>query len=151
MINVRLGVIKDEAGRTVKVFGANQDITERKRSEEALGRSEQMLQLVLDSIPQRIIWKDLDLNYIGCNKNAALSVSLSDPKELVGKSDYDIVSQDSAEKYRADDQEVIVTGRSKIELRRGASIEGWEHALAEDDQGSPSRLTRERHRRDGLL
>jgi PAS domain S-box-containing protein len=122
LINVRLGVIKDEAGRTVKVFGANQDITERKRSEEALGRSEQMLQLVLDSIPQRIIWKDLDLNYIGCNKNAALPVSLSDPKELVGKSDYDIVSQDSAEKYRADDQEVIVTGRSKINFEEGLQL-----------------------------
>ncbi len=125
LINVRLGVIKDEAGRTVKVFGANQDVTERKRSEEALGRSEQMLQLVLDSVPQRIFWKGLDLNFIGCNMKAALSIGLSDPKELVGKSDYDIVSRDSAQKYRADDQEVIVTGASKIRLRRGASIERW--------------------------
>jgi PAS domain S-box-containing protein len=122
VINVRLGVIKNEAGRTVKVFGANQDITERKRSEEALARSEQMLHLVLDSIPQRIIWKDLDLNYIGCNKNAALSVGLTDPRELVGKNDFDIVRRDSALKYQADDRAVMDTGMSKIDFEENLQL-----------------------------
>jgi PAS domain S-box-containing protein len=35
-ITVRYGVVKDAAGRTVTVYGANQDITERKHAEEAL-------------------------------------------------------------------------------------------------------------------
>jgi PAS domain S-box-containing protein len=130
VINVRFGVIKDTSGRTVKVFGANQDITERKRSEEALDRSQQMLQLVLDSVPQRIIWKDRDLNYIGCNKNASIAVGLSDPKDMVGKNDYDIVMKDSAEKYRADDRQVIESGTSKINFEeRLQMLDGGERWL----------------------
>ena len=35
-IIVRLGVIKDDKGRTIKTYGANQDITERKKAEEKL-------------------------------------------------------------------------------------------------------------------
>ncbi|MBN2217534.1 MAG: PAS domain S-box protein [Pirellulales bacterium] len=40
-IAVRYFVIKDDQGRTVKTYGANQDITDRKRAEEALRASEQ--------------------------------------------------------------------------------------------------------------
>ncbi len=41
-IAVRYFVIKDNEGRTVKIFGVNQDITERKRVEEALRESEEI-------------------------------------------------------------------------------------------------------------
>jgi PAS domain S-box-containing protein len=43
IINVRYGLIKDVKGRTVKTYGANQDITENKRKEEALRASETKL------------------------------------------------------------------------------------------------------------
>jgi PAS domain S-box-containing protein len=36
IISARFGVVKDAAGRTIKTYGANQDITELKRVEEAL-------------------------------------------------------------------------------------------------------------------
>src|SRR4030065_2637574 len=39
-IAVRIFIIKDDKGRTVKTYGVNQDITERKRMEEALRESE---------------------------------------------------------------------------------------------------------------
>ncbi|MCL5735759.1 MAG: PAS domain S-box protein [Actinobacteria bacterium] len=42
-INVRYGITKDEHGRTIKTHGANQDITERKRTEEALALAEEQL------------------------------------------------------------------------------------------------------------
>ncbi len=45
-IMVRFGVTKDEYGRTIKTHGANQDITERKRAEEALRQSNRKLNLL---------------------------------------------------------------------------------------------------------
>ncbi|HUK38801.1 MAG TPA: PAS domain S-box protein, partial [Methanomicrobiales archaeon] len=39
-INVRIAITKDEHGKTVKTHGANQDITDRKRMEEAIRESE---------------------------------------------------------------------------------------------------------------
>jgi signal transduction histidine kinase len=43
---VRIGITKDAEGRTIKTHGANQDITERKRDEEALRQANKKLKLL---------------------------------------------------------------------------------------------------------
>ncbi len=90
------------------------EMVRRRRAEGALDSSQQMLQLILDSIPQRVIWKDKELTYIGCNKNAANEVGLSKPRMLIGKNDHDIVDGDSAERCRADDRQVMESGIAKM-------------------------------------
>lgn len=47
---VRFRVVKDEQGRTIRTIGANQDITERKQSEEALKAEQEWAQTILDSV-----------------------------------------------------------------------------------------------------
>ncbi len=89
------------------------DITSRNQAEEALFSSQQMLQLVLDSIPNRVFWKDLNLNYLGCNKTAARDAGLTDPSDIVGKNDYELAWRDSAPSYREDDRQVMESGVPK--------------------------------------
>jgi PAS domain S-box-containing protein len=90
------------------------DITQRKKAEEELFGSQQMLQSVLDTIPQRVFWKDRNSVYIGCNKALARDAGLSDPSELIGKTDYDNAFRKTADLYRADDQQVMESGLSRI-------------------------------------
>ncbi len=40
-LSVRFFVVKDDKGKTIKTYGVNQDITERKKAEEAIRKSEQ--------------------------------------------------------------------------------------------------------------
>ena len=94
--------------------GVAVDISERKRAEEALFNSRQMLQSVLDTIPQRVFWKDRNLVFLGCNKHLAHDVGYSDSSEMIGKTDYDHSSSAIAEHFRADDREVMETGKPKI-------------------------------------
>lgn len=47
-IAVRFFVVKDENGKTIKTYGVNQDITERKRAEEALRQANQDLKAAID-------------------------------------------------------------------------------------------------------
>lgn len=101
-------------GEVQWIDGVVTDITEQEKAEEALRGSQQMLQLVLDNVPDRVFWKDRDLNYIGCNQNAARDAGLLNPSEIVGKNDQELAWRDSADSYRADDQQVIETGISKI-------------------------------------
>ena len=63
-----MGAYKDNQGRTVKTYGANQDITERKRAEQALRESESNLQSVFDAVPVGICFMK-DRVYKRVNKN----------------------------------------------------------------------------------
>ena len=47
-----------------------------------------MLQLIIESIPVRVFWKDRDLRYMGCNTLFARDAGLSQPEQLLGKDDF---------------------------------------------------------------
>ncbi|MGD0251451.1 MAG: PAS domain S-box protein [Verrucomicrobiota bacterium] len=89
-------------------------ISQRKGVEGELFKSRQMLRLILDNIPQRVFWKDRNLKYLGCNRHFALDGGYSDPNELVGKSDFEVSWKAIADRYRADDQQVLDTGKPKL-------------------------------------
>jgi two-component system sensor histidine kinase/response regulator len=89
------------------VLAIARDITERKRAEEELYESRQMLQSILDTIPQRVFWKDRNISYLGCNKALAIDAGLNDPAEIIGKTDYELSWGETAERYRADDRLVM--------------------------------------------
>jgi PAS domain S-box-containing protein len=91
--------------------------------------SEEMLQLVLDTIPQRVFWKDTDSVYVGCNRPLARDAGFDNPSDLIGRTDYEMSWKPSADLYRADDREVTRTGISKINYEepqlRSDGSEGW--------------------------
>lgn len=91
-----------------------QDITDRKRSDEELRESQQMLRLILDTIPVRVFWKDQNLNYLGANQPFARDAGLQSPEELIGKDDYQMGWAPQADLYRADDLAVIQSGQPKL-------------------------------------
>jgi signal transduction histidine kinase len=47
----RATVVRDGSGKAVRVYGTNFDVTERKRAEQAASESQQLLQLVLATLP----------------------------------------------------------------------------------------------------
>jgi len=76
--------LKDKFGNFQGVIGTAIDITERKRSEEALQKAKDQLQAVLDAVPWFISWISSDLRYIGVNKKLAGSFNLL-PETFIGK------------------------------------------------------------------
>jgi len=90
------------------------DMTSRKQMEEELFRSTQMLRMILDATPNRIFWKDRNSVFLGCNRAFAEDCGLADPGAIAGKTDFDLPWRTDAERYRADDQEVMSTGRPKL-------------------------------------
>lgn len=100
--------------RPWRAAGVVTDITERKQAEEALRTSHQILDGIVNTIPIRVFWKDRDLVYLGCNAIFAQDAGFADSKDIVGKDDYQMGWRDLAELYRADDRQVIESGRSKL-------------------------------------
>lgn len=97
------------------VADAIANVIERKRVENDLYESRQMLQLILDTIPQRVFWKDRESVFLGCNKHFSDDAGLPDATAIFGKTDYDLPWRDTnADDYRADDQSVMETGVDKV-------------------------------------
>ncbi len=64
------------------------EISVRIQAQAELEQSQQKLQLIINTIPQSIFWKNQDLVYQGCNSNFADIAGLKSPAEIVGKADY---------------------------------------------------------------
>jgi len=101
-------------GQVIGSQGIQFDITARKRAEEELFKSQQMLRTILDTIPQRVFWKDKNSVYAGCNKPLANDCGYGSPEQLIGKTDFETQSAATAELYRADDLKVMETGHAKM-------------------------------------
>ena len=107
-------------GKTIRVT-AVRDITERKRIENELYQSKQMLELVLDNIPQRVFWKDQTLRYLGCNKPFARDANIESALDIIGKDDFELSWKDTAELYRADDRKVMNSNSPKLDYEEPQS------------------------------
>ena len=103
-------------GRKV-VLSINRDITDRKLEQEKLFESQQMLQTVMDTIPNAIFWKDRDLKFLGCNRYMAELLNLNDPSEVVGKDDFQMgLNPVEVESYHRCDRRVLETGEPQYHL-----------------------------------
>jgi PAS domain S-box-containing protein len=106
--------VRDSSGSVTNFVGIKRDITDRKAASEALYHSRQLLQSVLDNIPQRVFWKDRNSNFLGCNRAFATDVGLNEASEIVGENDFAFTWKESADAFRADDQLVMATESPKL-------------------------------------
>ena len=113
-----------EPNRIVGLCGISTDITAQKQTEAALqtaiGQLEGargMQQLIIESIPVRVFWKDRELRYQGCNTLFARDAGCTAPAELLGKDDFAMTWKDAAEAFRRDDRAVLESGQAKRDIR----------------------------------
>jgi len=85
--------------------------TEHKQAEEVLARERNLLRALIDNIPDRIYAKDTESRFIICNVASVRRMGKTSPDELVGKSDFDLVPRELAERFYADEQAVIRSGQ----------------------------------------
>ncbi|OPY72875.1 MAG: Blue-light-activated protein [Syntrophorhabdus sp. PtaU1.Bin050] len=88
-ILVRSRVVKDGLGRIVKIYGANQDITERKKMEAAILESEEKFRLLFEKSadPTLLLYEG---KFIDCNEAALKHAGCSRREDLIGLSPADI-------------------------------------------------------------
>ena len=102
--------------RTAELKKANtklqQEIIKRKQAEAEMRRQHQEQQIIFDSVPAMIWYKDTESRLLRINQAAAASRGLP-ANQLEGKSFYEIYP-DEAEQYYLEDVEVINSGVPKL-------------------------------------
>lgn len=117
-------------GKVTRLLGVAKNITARALEEREVRETKKMLQQVIDNIPQRVFWKDLDFVYLGCNSKLCTDIGVNDSCEIVGKTDYELPWAVHADRFRKNDQEVIGTGCPKLNREEAypdtGGAEKWE-------------------------
>jgi diguanylate cyclase (GGDEF)-like protein/PAS domain S-box-containing protein len=111
------------------IYVIAEDVTDQMNAEAAAERSNQMLEIVIDNIPQRVFWKDRESRYLGCNKAFAQDAGLAYPEQVVGKTDEDLPWRDGADAFRAADREVTSSGMPKMGYELEMALDGEHRAI----------------------
>ena len=101
-----LSPVRDQQGVVTHFIGIGEDITQRKRAEEALRDSENRMQAILDNSPAVIYVKNTHGRYVLVNRVFETLFHV-DRVTVRDRTDYDIFPREIASAFRANDQEVL--------------------------------------------
>ncbi len=113
---------RDVNGEILYYEGTVEDITERKKLEAILEKERRELKLIIDTSPIIVFYKDKEGKFIRVNKTFAESQKIPE-KDFLGKTVFDLYSPKIAQDMTNDDQEVLTSGRAKLNI-----IEPYESA-----------------------
>jgi len=119
-------VVRDDQGRVKFYEGTVQDITDRKEAEEKVRTSELLYHSLVEELPQNILRKDRNERFIFANSRFCETVGVS-REALMGKTDFDLFPPELALKYQADDQRVMLDGKSVRQTERNVTPDGTVH------------------------
>ena len=111
-----LGIARDITGRKQAEAELIKKHLELQETAQRLEQSRNMLQLIIESIPVRVFWKDRDLRYIGCNTPFARDAGFNQPQQVLGQDDFAMGWRKQADQYRADDRQVMESRRPKLNI-----------------------------------
>jgi PAS domain S-box-containing protein len=123
---------RDHDGRARRIIGTNCDISERKHIEETLRKFQQEQQIILDSVPAMVWFKDTENRILKINRRAADALGMPIDK-IEGQSTYDLYPEEAA-KYHADDLEVIRSGVPKLGIEELVHPKGGEIRWVQTDK-----------------
>ncbi|MBN1430035.1 MAG: PAS domain S-box protein [Anaerolineae bacterium] len=104
----------DPDGHLIAYDGLIQDITERRQAQEELAQERNLLRTLVDSIPDLVYAKDSEGRFILKNEADILAMGAGSPSEVIGKTDFDYYPREIADRFFADDMQVIRSGQLLI-------------------------------------
>lgn len=102
------------------VVAINIDV--RKRIETELKKKNQFQQILINSIPAPMYFKDVNQRYIECNAPFAEFVGAR-REEIIGKTSADFFPPEIAEKFRVDDEKIL-REKSSVSEKRVLTLDG---------------------------
>ena len=107
---------RDAEGKAVRMMGVHVDVDAHRREISERRRLQRLLQHAVDTMPQRVWWKDREGRFLGANRALAQDAGVAGPEDLIGLTDFDLPWAASAEAIAADDHAVVACGEARLNV-----------------------------------
>ncbi|MBC7814980.1 MAG: PAS domain-containing protein [Burkholderiales bacterium] len=115
----------DKQGRLTGRLIVVRDITENKHTSEALSQERNLLRTLIDNVPDYVYIRDANGRYILSNSAHWRDLRVSRAEDIIGKTPHDFFTPEVAERYLAEDQQVIISQIPIVnEDRAGTTTDG---------------------------
>jgi PAS domain S-box-containing protein len=131
-VNLTVSLVREPSGDSTYLIGVIQDITERVQAEETLEKQRKELQLILDTVPATIWFKDKHNRILRINRAAAETMGML-VEDIEGKTAYELFPEE-AEHYYQDDLEVMNSGQAKLGIVEQMQIPSGEKRWVQTDK-----------------
>ncbi len=109
-------MVESIGGRPVRLVGSIQDITSRKETEKSLTHERDLMASLLETLPDRIYFKDSDGRFLRVNRGMARFHGLKNVAEFIGKSEADYLPAAHARRTAAIERGIMDSGEAVLEL-----------------------------------
>jgi PAS domain S-box-containing protein len=106
----RAYVIRDAAGKPLRVIGAMMDVSAQKQAEAELAHERNLMRTLIDTVPDIVYAKDCEGRFLLANASLAQVMGAKHSEELLGKTDFDFYPKEMAQAFFSEDQSVIASG-----------------------------------------
>jgi PAS domain S-box-containing protein len=121
--------LRNPAGEITHFVLVKQNISERKEFEAELARERDLLQSLMDSLPDCVYFKDAASKYTRINAAHARLLKVADPQEALGKTDADFFPLQFARQTMTEERLLFAAGKPIVdnmeELREGPDKVIW--------------------------
>jgi len=124
IVRVFIEILNEKRGKDQLPEGLE---VRQKQTKEVSVKECNLLQTLMDSIPDCIYFKDDKNRFVRVNR-ARAKLSKTTPENMIGKTDFDFFSEEEAKKAFEDDRQIMQFGKPIIgKLERITDAEGKEH------------------------
>ncbi len=110
-------------GEVIGTTGFERNITDNIETLNSLRKERDLLQSLMDNIPDAIYFKDIKSRFIRINKTQARMFGVDKPEESVGKSDLDFFETEKAKAKIKDEELILNTGIPLISIEEKVTNE----------------------------
>lgn len=124
-LRIRGTVVRDRNGKALRIAGSMINISQRKSAEAQVEEERFLLRQLIDNVPLKIYFKDLQSRFTTANQSTAELMGCKEPADLTGKHDRDFFQYEHWKPAEDDERRIIETGEPVIDL---LEHETWQNA-----------------------
>jgi phosphoserine phosphatase RsbU/P len=124
-LRIRGTVVRDRSGKALRIAGSMINISRRKAAEAQVEEERFLLRQLIDHVPLKIYFKDLESRFTTANQSTAELMGCKEPADLTGKHDRDFFQYEHWKPAEDDERRIIETGEAVIDL---LERETWHHS-----------------------